>query len=203
LSTTTLYRLSALGGLLSGVCIILGKLLIPLPNPQPGEIFDTLAALFGLFFTVGLYLGQRRESGVFGGVAFIVLFIGLAAVLSLDYYAAFMRLELPPGTDELLMEGPNGPVFAASGLTFLIGEVFYGISVIRAGVFSKIAAVLFIAGMIPVALHLSGIFPEIVVEISSVVAGLGLIWWSIQLYRLAGSEGECSFRRNNRRAEPA
>jgi len=190
MSTTTLYRLSALAGLLSGVSIILGKLLIPLPNPQPGEIFDALAALFGLFFTIGIYLRQRRESGIFGGIAFIVLFIGLAAVFSLDYFGAFMRLELPPGTTELLLEGPNGPVFAASGLTFLIGEIIYGISIIRAGVFSKLAAVLFMLGMIPVALHLSGIFPEIVVEISSVVAGLGLIWWSIELYKLADSNGQ-------------
>ena len=188
MSTTTLYRLSALAGLLSGVCIILGKLLIPLPDQQPGEIFDALAALFGLFFTIGLYLRQRKEAGVFGGIAFIILFIGLAAVMSLDYFGAFMRLELPPGTTEQLLNGPNGPVFAASGLTFLIGEFLFGISVIRAGVFSKIAAVLFMTGMVPVALHLSGIFPEIVVEISSIVAGMGLIWWSIELYRLASSE---------------
>jgi hypothetical protein len=140
--------------------------------------------------TVGLYLRHRKESGVFGGVAFIVLFIGLALVVSLDYFGAFMRLELPPGTAEQLMEGPSGPVFAGSLLIFLIGELLFGISVIRAGVFSKIAAVLFIIGMVPVALHLSGVFPESVVVISSVVAGLGLIWWSIELYRLAGSEAD-------------
>jgi hypothetical protein len=190
MSTPTLYRLSALAGFLSGVCIILGKLLIPLPNPQPGEIFDLLSAFFGLFVSTGLYLRQRKESGVFGGVAFIVFFTGLAAVVSLDYFGAFMRLELPPGTTEQLMEGRSGPVFAASGLIFLIGEVLYGISVIRAGVFSKVAAVFFMVGMIPVALHLSGIFPEIVVEISSVVAGIGLIWWSVSLYRLADGEAD-------------
>jgi len=188
MSTKTLYRLSALAGLLSGVCIILGKVLIPLPNRQLGEIADTFAALFGLFLTIGMYLWQRKESGVLGGVAFIVLFIGLAAVVSLDYFGAFMALELPPGTVDQLLEGRNGPVFAASGLTFLIGELLFGISVMRAGVFSKIAAVLFMTGMIPVALDLSGIFPESVVVISSIVAGIGLIWWSISLYRLGGGE---------------
>jgi len=190
MSTRTLYRLSALAGLLSGVCIILGKVLIPLPNRQLGEIADTFAALFGLFLVVGMYLWHRKESGVLGGVASIVLFIGLTAVVSLDYFGAFMALELPAGTVEQLLEGRNGPVFAASGLIFLIGELLFGISVIRAGVFSKVAAILFMSGMIPVALDLSGIFPESVVIIASIVAGIGLIWWSISLYRLAGSEAD-------------
>lgn len=160
----------------------------PPAGPSARGIFHTLSALFGLFLTVGIYLWHRIESGVFGGVTFIVLFIGLVAVVSLDYFGAFMALEFPAGTVDQLLAGRNGPVFAASGLTFLIGELLYGIPVIRAGVFSKIAAVLFMIGMIPVALHLSGIFPEIVVQISSVVAGLGLMWWSVSLYRLAGRE---------------
>jgi hypothetical protein len=187
-SIKTLYRSSALAGILSGACIIIGKLLIPLPNPQPGEVFDFLSPFFALFLAVGLYLWHRKESGVFGGVAFIVLFTGLVAVVSLDYFGAFMRPELPAGTAEQLMEGPSGPVFAGSLLIFLIGELLFGISVIRAGVFSRIAAVLFMVGLIPVALHLSGVFPESVVVISSIVAGIGLIWWSIELYRLAGTE---------------
>ena len=190
MSKTTLYRLSALAGLLSGICIILGKVLIPLPNRQLGEIADLFAALFGLFLTIGIYLRHRRESGVLGGIAFIVLFVGLAAVVSLDYFGAFMALELPPGTVEQLLEGRNGPWFAASGLAFLIGELLFGVSVIRARVFSWVASVLFMGGMIPVALDLSGIFSEDVVIAASVVAGLGLIWWSLSLYRLASGEAE-------------
>lgn len=190
MSIKTLYRLSALAGIMSGACIIIGKLLIPLPDPRPGEVFDLLSPFFALFLAVGLYLRQRKESGAFGGVAFILLFTGLVAVVSLDYFGAFMRLELPAGTTEQLMEGPTGPVFVGSLLIFLIGELLFGISVIRAGVFSKIAAFAFMIGLIPVALHLTGIFSESVVVISSIVAGLGLIWWSVTLYRLAGSEAD-------------
>jgi hypothetical protein len=190
MSIKTLYRLSALAGLLSGACIIIGKLLIPLPDPQPGEVFDLLSPFFALFLAMGLYLRQRKESGIVGALAFIVLFTGLVAVVSLDYFGAFMRLELPPGTAQQLMEGPSGPVFVGSLLIFLIGELLFGISAIRAGVFSRIAAVLFMIGLVPVAFHLSGVFPESVVVIGSVVAGLGLIWWSTELYRLAGSEAD-------------
>ncbi len=190
MSTRTLYRLSALAGVLTAAGIILGKLTISLPNRQIGEILDLLAALFGLFFAMGVYFKHRKESGVFGGIAFIIFFIGLAAVMCLDYFGAFMALELPAGMVENLLEGRNGWAFALSGMTFLVGEVLFGISVIRAGVFSKVSAVLFMLGMIPVALHLTGIFPEYVVNISSIVAGIGLIWWSIELYRLSGTQAE-------------
>jgi hypothetical protein len=170
------------------VCIIIGKLLIPLPHAQPGEIFDLLSPFFGLFLAIGMYLRQRQESGVFGCAARILLFTGLVAVVSLDYFGAFMRLQLPEGTTERLMQGPSAPVFAGSLLIFLSGELPFGISVIRAGVFSKVASILFMAGMIPVALHLSGVFPESAVAAASVAAGIGLIWWGISLHRTAADE---------------
>ena len=188
MSKTTLFRLSAFAGILSGVCIIMGKLLIPLPNRQIGEIFDFFSPFLALLFLVGLYLGQRKESGVFGGIAFIILFFGLATVVSLDYFGAFIGPYLPEGMVEQILEGPTGIVFAISGLTFIIGEILFGISVIRAGVYSKIAAILFIIGMFPI--PLAGIFPESAVVIGSIIAGIGLIWWGVELYRLAGAISE-------------
>jgi hypothetical protein len=190
MSTRTLYRLSAFAGVLTAMGIILGKFTIPLPNRQIGEILDLIGALFGLFFVMGVYFKHRKESGVFGGIAFIIFFIGLAGVMCLDYIGAFMVLELPAEVVKGILDGRNAWAFALSGMTFLVGEVLFGISIIRAGVFSKVSAILFMLGMIPVALHLTGIFPEYVVNISSVVAGIGLIWWSIELYRLSGTQAE-------------
>jgi hypothetical protein len=185
MSTSTHYRLGALAGLLSGVCIIVGRLLARLPDTQPGEIIDLLSPFFALYLAVSLYLGQRRESGVFGGVAFIVLYTGLVALVSLDYYGAFIRIYLPETVIAQVEQGPSAPVFVGCLFTFLIGEILFGISVIRAGIYSKIAAILFMAGLIPVALHPSGVFPESVVDIGATAVGLGLIWWSIDLNRLA------------------
>ncbi|MGD8996493.1 MAG: hypothetical protein PVH80_00155 [Anaerolineae bacterium] len=190
MSTTTLYRLSALAGFLSGLTIIIGKLLIPLPDPRPGETFDFLSPLFALLLTVGLYLRQRRESGVFGGLAFFVLFIGLSLIVSLAYFGAFMFHELPEQVVDRMMDGPSGPVFIGSILIFVIGELLFGISVIRAGMFSRIAAVLFMITMVPTVLHLAGIFPESVVVISSILAGVALIWWSVELYGLASRQAD-------------
>ena len=188
MSTSTLYRLGAVAGFLSGFFMILGRILARLPNTQPGEIVDLLSPFFALFFATALYLGQRRESGIFGTIAYFLLFVGLVVVVCLDFYGAFMRIYLPDDMIVLIEEGPSAPVFLVGLLTFLIGEILFGISVIRAGVYSKIAAVLFMAGLIPVALHPTGLFPESVVDIAAASAGAGLIWWSIELFKLAGDK---------------
>jgi hypothetical protein len=93
---------------------------------------------------------------------------------------------MPEAMITQIEEGPSAPVFVGFLLIFLIGEILFGISVIRAEVYSKIAAILFMAGLIPVALHPSNVFPESVVDIGATAAGIGLIWWSINLNRLAG-----------------
>jgi len=64
-----------------------------------------------------------------------------------------------------------------------VGEILFGVSVIRAGVFSKIAACLFMIGFVP--MTLLGVFPDIIVAIGSVMAGVGIIWWSKSLWSLA------------------
>jgi len=94
MSKSTLYRLGTLAGYLNGICIITGRLLACLPDTQPRKIIDLLSPFFALFLTSALYLRQRKESGVIGGVAFIVLFTGLVTLVSLDYYGAFIRIHL-------------------------------------------------------------------------------------------------------------
>lgn len=187
MSDSTLYRLGALAGFLSGVCIIIGRLLSRLPNTQPGEIVDLLSPFFALFLAVALYLGHRRESGVLGGIAFIVLFTGLVTLVCLDYYGAFIRIHLPEAVIAQVEEGSSAPVFVGSLFTFLIGGILFGISVIRAGVYSKIAAILFMLGLLPIALHPTGIFPESIVDIGATAVGIGMLWWSLGLNRLAGT----------------
>jgi hypothetical protein len=181
-----------LAGFLSGICIIIGRLLASIPDTQVGEIFDFLSPFFALFLTIALYLKQRAESGVLGGVAFIVLFIGLTTLVSLDYYGAFIRIHLPDAIIEQIEEGSSAPVFVGSLFTFLIGEILFGVSVMRAGVYPKIPAVLFMVGLLPVALHPTGIFSESVVTLGATAVGIALIWWGVSLFSQADSERERS-----------
>jgi hypothetical protein len=168
------------------VCIIVGKVLILLPDPQAGEIFDFISPLFGLFAVLGVYLWHRERAGTFGAVAFIVVFVGLALVTSLDFFGAFIRLELAEETRDALLDGNPGIAMAISGLTFLIGEILFSISILRAGVFPKGAAWLFMVGFVPMTLVEA--LPEGVVAAGSVVAGGGIIWLGLALWGFA-SEG--------------
>lgn len=185
MSKSTLYRLAAVAGILSAFFIIGGRFLAGLPNTQPGEIFDVLSPFFALFLTIGLYLGQRKESGVLGGVAFILLFSGLVMLVALDYYGAFIRFYLPDNIIQQIEDGPSAPVFIFSLFTMLIGEILFGISVLRAGVYAKIPAFLFMLGLLGVALNPTGLFPEWVIDIAAGAVGVSLVWWSLDLFRLA------------------
>ena len=180
MSTSRIFRLSALAAIASGICIIIGKVLALLPDPQAGEIFDFFSPLFGLFAIIGIHLWQQKKSGAFGWVAFIVVFIGLTLVASLDYFGAFIRPYIPANIMDQIMAGPTGTVAIISGLTFLVGEVLFAISVFRAANFSKIATLLFMVGFIPV--PLVDVFPFSIVAIGSVLAGIGIIWWGISLW---------------------
>jgi hypothetical protein len=185
MQTRRLFRLGGLAAIISGVAIVTGKVLMILPDPQVGEIFDFFSPLFGLFAVMAVYLYQREESGTFGAVAFVVMFIGLALVTSLDYFGAFIRLELAEATRDALMEGSPGIVAAVSGLIFLIGEILFSVSILRARVFPKAAAWLFLVGFIP--MTLIEVLSDELVAAGSLIAGAGIIWLGASLWRFTAA----------------
>lgn len=179
-----LFRLAAVSGFVSAAAIILGKVLMLLPGPQPGEIADFVSPLFGLGAIVGVYLWQRNEAGTFGVVAFVVVFIGLGLVTSLDYFGAFIRLELSEQLRDDLLEGSPGTAMAVSGIIFLAGVMMFGISLIRSGVYPARAGWLFMVGFIFV--PLVEVVGETIVVVASVVAGVSVFWLSWVVWSEAG-----------------
>lgn len=183
MSDWSLFRLAAMSGFVSGVCIIVGKALMLLPGEQAGEIADFMSPLFGLGAIVGAYLYQRSHAGVFGAVAFVVVFLGLALVTSLDFFGAFIRLELTEELRDELLEGTPGLAMAVSALIFLAGVVMFGISLLRSGVYPRPAGWLFMVGFVFV--PLAEVVGETVVAVGSVLAGISVLWLSSVLW--AGS----------------
>lgn len=184
MSTDTLYRLSALAGIIAGISIIVGSLFshIVKPTAPVGTFFNFLGALIGLLGITGIYLWQRDEAGAFGLVAYVALFIGLALIACIDYFGTFIRPSLRVEEVNQMADTSAMLFITISGLIFLVGELLFGISTIRAGVFSKIAAVLFMIGFI--ATPLGGTYP-VIVFIGSVLSGTGIIWWSVSLWSMA------------------
>ncbi len=180
MSTSNLFRLSALATFVSGVCIIVGNLLGLLPNPQVGSIIGLFSPVFSLFALTGIYLWQREQAGVFGSIGYIVASFGLALIVGLDYASVFIFPRLGENVVEGLMTGPTGMIFMVSALIYLAGVILFGISVIKAGVFSWIAALLFMIGFVAVTLF--AFLPGIAVTIGSVVAGVGIFWFGVSLW---------------------
>jgi hypothetical protein len=180
----SLFRLAAVSGFVSAAAIIVGKVLMLLPGPQPGEIADFVSPLFGLGAIVGVYLWQRNEAGTFGAVAFVVVFIGLGLVTSLDFFGAFIRLELSEQLRDDLLEGSPGIAMAVSGIIFLAGVIMFGVSLIRSGVYPVRAGWFFMVGFVFV--PLVEVVGETVVVVASVVAGVGVFWLSWVVWSEAG-----------------
>lgn len=181
MNNAILFRMGGLSAALSGLTIIIGKILAMISLYRSGEFFDYLSPLLGLLAVVAIYLRFKDRSGIHGLVSFAILFLGISMVMCLDYFGAFILPYLPVGLVDQLLDGPVGTTLAISGLVFLIGVILFGISVIRTGEFPLISSLLFIAGFIPV--PFGEILPDVVVYTGSISAGLGLILWGIHLYQ--------------------
>jgi hypothetical protein len=180
MSDWLLYRLAAVAGFVSAASIIAGKALMLLPGEQAGEIADFMSPLFGLGAIVGVYLFQRSQAGVYGAVAFVVVFLGLVLVTCLDFFGAFIRLELSEELREELLEGSPGLVMVVSALIFLAGVVMFGVSLLRSGVYPRPAGWLFIVGFVFV--PLVEVVGETVVALGSILAGISVLWLSSVLW---------------------
>ena len=181
--TATLYSLSAIAGMLAGIFIILGALLNDLLKTQRGTIFNFLGALIGLFGITGFYLWQRVEFGVFGLVAYVLVFIGFALIACIDYMGSFIT---PGLTEEQMASLQSSSAMTAamiSGLIVLVGEILFGIATFMAGIFPKVATVLFMIGFL--ATPVRQVYP-IITFIGLTMSGVGIIWWSVTLWSLAG-----------------
>jgi hypothetical protein len=181
MNNNNLYKLGALSCILSGGTIIIGKILGRIHFILAGEIFDFLSPLFGLFALTAIYLWKRNETAILGRIAYIILFTGIAMVLCLDFFGAFILPYLPEGMIEYLLEGPTGTVWAVSGIVFLSGIILFGITSMMAGIFPLAASLLFTIGFIPI--PFGEIIPQGIVHAGSIMAGTGLIWWGIFLYQ--------------------
>jgi hypothetical protein len=181
MDNNVLYRLGGISSILSGITIITGKILAIISFVLAGEFFDFLSPLFGLFAVTAIYFKHRNDTAILGCIAYMVLFSGISMVLCLDYFGAFILPYLPEGTVERLLDRPTGTAWAISGLLFASGVIIFGITIIRAGKFPFAASLLFTIGFIPI--PFGEILPDVIVHSGSILAGTGLIWWGIFLYK--------------------
>jgi len=112
-------------------------------------LVDAALLLFGC---LGLHLGQRDVSGKFGAVAFLVAFIGTTLLFAVEWANLFVLravAQTSPEALSMLDKSTLMTVGFASGVgLFALGWLLLSISIWRANVFPRWAALTTLAGML-------------------------------------------------------
>ena len=174
--TATLYSACAIAGIFSSIFLVVGSVFNNLIKTGSGGQCNFFAALFGLFGVLGLYLTQHEQAGIFGLVAFILVFTGLVLIASIDYNSIILLPKFSIEELAKMTEGTGMMILMISGVIFLLGEILFGISIILAGVFSTVAAVLWMIGYLPT--PLGGAYPKIELRGSTLTEN-GITWLSL------------------------
>ena len=181
MTASTLFRLSGVAGIACGLVILIQRLVIDSPVTGSPLAIGPLGPVLGLLVLTGAYLRQREESGVLGGVAYIVGFISMGFVAGIDFTRRYILVQLDPAVVQALFSGPLRIFFLAIGVSFLVGVLLFGLSSLRAGVFSRVAIVLYVVGFVPYSL--SPFFPQLIVTLGQAIGALGIIWLGWELWR--------------------
>ena len=197
MSTSNLIRWGglavSLGGLLWGMQKIGWQLFIgsqdPLAYPQPAAtilwVIGLIAALLILLGLPALFLRQANKAGLFGAIAFVVVFAGMALVTGNTYFGTFIQAGL---VDLIIMAEGAGltvqePVAAAVGFVvtlglYLLGWILFGLASLNAGVLPGWAVALVLAGLVLGFLFLATGFSWLGLPLTEMgIAALGFTLW--------------------------
>ena len=188
MSSTTLYRLSAIALLIGGVLAALGataqtflseEYLNPLWIPVAALIFiGTLLVQVGL---PAIYLRQMKQVGMLGLVGFILFFLGYA---QFGIGFRFFDIVILPWFGKSADINPplNFIIYSVSAVLLLLaGALVFGIATIRASVFLKLPAVLLIISL--VLNRIGGHIPHLQ-DIGSILFYLSFVWFGYALLSL-------------------
>jgi uncharacterized membrane protein (DUF485 family) len=157
---SSLVRLGGITAVLSGVLLIIGDLSYFFIDDEDfarvaasgayivQAVLFLLAGMLLLVGLVGIHLRQSEAAGVLGLVGFLAALLGTALVMGAFWTDLFVTPTLAQEVPELLnAEEPPAQIDLGFILTFslfALGWLLFGISVLRARIYPRAAAVLLI-----------------------------------------------------------
>lgn len=199
MSSKILYRLAAVGLVVSGVSLALGMILHPARSHSAGiatpqwavsHLFWWLGALAGIAGIAGLYFRQREHTGVLGfaGSGFSVM--GLILIADAMYFEAFIAPSVATRAPDLFQGYPAGGGWegflagvVASGALFGVGFLLLAVGMLRAGILARWAILLAVTGGIPFAVNF--MLPRPVAILAVAIFGAGLLGLGYGLWQKA------------------
>lgn len=188
MSSTTMYRLSAISLLIGGGFAVIGAIVqsflvedyfSPLWIPVALLIF--IGTLLIQIALPALYLRQMKQVGVLGLIGFVLLFFGFA-MFGIGF-RFFDIVILPWFGKNADINPPLNFIFYSLSGTFLllVGALLFGIATIRAGVFPKLPIFLLFVGI--VLNRIGGHVPHLQ-DIAGVLFYLSFAWFGYTLLSL-------------------
>lgn len=182
-----------LGGLLWGVQKIGWGLFLGGQDPrdysQPAAtilwVMGLIAALLILMGLPALYMRQADKAGLFGAVAFVVVFTGMALVTGNTYFGTFIQaglvdlINLAEGAGLTVQEpAATGIGFVVTLGLYLLGWILFGLASFKAGVLPRWAVALVMAGLVFGFLFLATGFSLLALPVTEMgIAALGFALW--------------------------
>ena len=165
MSYSNLIRLGGLAAILGAALFIIADLIDLLTvdfDASPREFFTSFGfhltsalllvggplVLLGL---VGLYAHRPEAMGVLGLIAFLVAFFGGVLAQGAIWSESFISPAIASEAPELLETEPPGVVIFGGLLSFglvNLGWILFGVAVLRARIYPRLAALLLIAGAV-------------------------------------------------------
>ena len=202
MSGSNLIRWAGLSAVVAGV-LYLAQIIIRPPEDLSSVVTSSWAIanylllgyfIFGLLGISGIYARQVEEAGLLGLVGFLMFYVNLALSTGFVFFQAFilplLATEAPQFVEGFLgiLRGSAGEislgvlelVLPLGVLLYIVGGLLFGISILRAGILPRWAAIVFIIGTVS-ALSVT-LLPEGVGRIAPVPYGLGLAWLGYALW---------------------
>jgi hypothetical protein len=138
---TFLTRFGAAGGLLAALAIgIPGAIESFTGKTTPTSLVLGVSAFLAVPLLVALYLNQMPGAGRLGRVGYAVALIGTGLFGAAAYTLDTTLIHLDHAVVVELLHGPTRVALFGSALVFVVGSVLFGLSMVRAGVYPRVAA---------------------------------------------------------------
>jgi hypothetical protein len=191
------FRMAAIAIIAAGVLMTAGFIIHPAgedatfgTNPMwvPAHALLWMAFVIALPGWFGVYLAQASRAGRFGVASFIVIILGTALtswIFSSDVTFVPVIARESPALFKQIFSAAHTAIGLASVLTWVLGSVLFGISILRAKEFPSWTGLLLIVGtvIIPIA-YLAG-WTVRVVALGGGIAALGQAGLGYELLRRA------------------
>lgn len=197
ITASNLIRFAGIAAMLAGILFLVVQTIHPadsLSSVNTGRwatvhCLGIVMCFLGMLGITGIYARQAEKAGWLGLAGYLLISIFYALTMAFQFIEAFVSpplaaespifveglLGIPSGNVGDINVGHLETIYSATGGTYLLGGLLFGIATFRAGILSRGAAVLLAVGTL-LPLPLSSLIHHPYDRMLAVPVGLGLAW---------------------------